>query len=367
MAASRAGSLTLARRRPLRTLVLGDLVLDVVLVPSVEIESATDVPGRVEIRQGGSAANVARWLARLGLRSQLVCAIGRDGAGRSLVAQLERDGVAVRAIRVTGQRTGRIGVVVAPGGERSFVQDRRAALHLRPEDVKPEWFDRLDLLHLPVYSLLGEPLGRAGTRAVELARDRGGLVSTDLASVGPLLAGGRRAARELIGRIAPDLIFATEREAEALLGRYDADRLLEFAPIVVIKRGSRGARVVARDGSGTVDTAGGNGASGGSAESGSAESGSAASGDAAGTSGVVVAPGIPEPPPPLRFDVATTPVPAVDTTGAGDAFDAGFIAGWLESRAAGTGAAAALHRATVAGHRAAARQLRAPRQELPPG
>jgi sugar/nucleoside kinase (ribokinase family) len=356
------------RRRPLRTLVLGDLVLDVVLVPSVEIESATDVPGRVEIRQGGSAANVARWLARLGLRAQLVCAIGRDGAGRSLVAQLERDGVAVRAIRVTGQRTGRIGVVVAPGGERSFVQDRRAALHLRPEDLKPEWFDRLDLLHLPVYSLLGEPLGRAGTRAVELARDRGALVSTDLASVGPLLAGGRRAARELIARIAPDLIFATEREAEALLGRYDADRLLEFAPIVVIKRGSRGARVVARDGSGTVDTGGGNGASSGSAETrDSAESGSAESGDAAGSSGAAVAPGLAEPPPPLRFDVATTPVPAVDTTGAGDAFDAGFIAGWLESRAAGTGAAAALHRATVAGHRAAARQLRAPRQELPPG
>jgi sugar/nucleoside kinase (ribokinase family) len=116
-----------------------------------------------------------------------------------------------------------------------------------------------------------------------------------------------------------------------------------------------------------MDTAGGNGASGVSADLGSAESGSAESGDAAGSSGAAVAPGLAEPPPPLRFDVATTPVPAVDTTGAGDAFDAGFIAGWLESRAAGTGAAAALHRATVAGHRAAARQLRAPRQELPPG
>ncbi len=327
-------------------MVVGDLVLDVVLVPSVEIESATDVPGRVEIRQGGSAANVARWLARLGVRSQLVCAIGRDGAGRSLVAQLERDRVTVRAVRVTGQRTGRIGVVVAPGGERSFVQDRRAALHLRPEDLRPEWFDKIDLLHLPVYSLLGEPLGQAGLRAVELARARGALVSTDLASVGPLLAGGRRAARELVSRLEADLIFATEREAEALLGRYDADRLLEFAPTVVIKRGGRGARVVARD----ADT------------------------DGASVPPVAPQPAVElgssvglEPPPPLRFDVATTPVSVTDTTGAGDAFDAGFIAGWLESRAAGTGTAAALHRASVAGHRAASRQLRAPRTELPPG
>jgi sugar/nucleoside kinase (ribokinase family) len=162
-------------------------------------------------------------------------------------------------------------------------------------------------------------------------------VSTDLASVGPLLAGGRRAARDLITRLAADLIFATEREAEALLGRYDADRLLEFAPVVVIKRGGRGARVVAHD-----ETA------------------------VAAEPAAVEAPGI-EIQPPLRFDVATTQVAVADTTGAGDAFDAGFIAGWLESRVAGTGAAAALHRATVAGHRAAARQLRAPRSELPPG
>jgi sugar/nucleoside kinase (ribokinase family) len=226
---------------------------------------------------------------------------------------------------------------VAPGGERSFVQDRRAALHLRPEDLRPEWFDKVNLLHLPVYSLLGEPLGRAGIRAVELARERNALVSTDLASVGPLLAGGRRAARELVTRIAPDLIFATEREAEALLGRYDADRLLDFAPVIVIKRGGRGARVVARD----VPTE---------------------HPEPAPDGQLAV-----EPQPPLRFDVATTPVSAADTTGAGDAFDAGFIAGWLESRAAAMGTAAALHRATVAGHRAAARQLRAPRTELPPG
>ncbi len=311
-------------------MVLGDLVLDVVLMPATDIESSTDVAGRVEIRQGGSAANVARWLGRLGIRAQLVCSIGRDGAGRSLVAQLERDAVRVHAVRIAGQRTGRIGVLVAPGGERSFVQDRRAALSLRPEDLRPEWFERLDLLHVPVYSLLGEPLGRAGFRAVELARERGAQVSTDLASVGPLLASGRRAARELIARIGADLVFATEREAEALLGRSDAERLAELAPIVVIKRGSRGARVVAR------------------------------------VAGEDPQPGA-EPSPPLRFDVATTPVSATDTTGAGDAFDAGFIAGWLESRAAGVGAAAALHRATVAGHRAAARQLRSQKTELPPG
>src|SRR5690349_14966198 len=142
------------RTAPPRVLVLGDLVLDVVLQASAPIESGTDVPGRVEIRQGGSAANVARWLARLGARSRLVCAVGRDGAGRSLVAQLQRDDVRVHAVRIAGHRTGRIGVLVAPSGERSFVADRRAATRMEPTDLKPEWFDSIELIHLPAYSLL---------------------------------------------------------------------------------------------------------------------------------------------------------------------------------------------------------------------
>jgi sugar/nucleoside kinase (ribokinase family) len=323
-----AAQIVPVRPAPPRVIVVGDLVLDVVLQASAPIESGTDVPGRVEIRQGGSAANVARWLARLGARARLVCAIGRDGAGRSLVAQLRRDDVAVHAVRIAGHRTGRIGVLVAPSGERSFVADRRAATRLEPDDLKTEWFDGVDLLHLPAYSLLVEPLGSAGLRAVELARARGARVSVDLASVGPLLAHGRREARDLVARVRPDVVFATEAEAEALLGRHAPDGLLDHASVAVIKRGSRGARVFARVGLGSGEG---------------------------------------EPEPPLQFDVATTAVAVEDTTGAGDAFDAGFIHGWLGALASGHGGASALHRATVSGHRAAARHLRSPRTELPPG
>ena len=62
-----------------------------------------------------------------------------------------------------------------------------------------------------------EPLGTAGRRAVALAREAGGAVSVDLASVGPLLAGGRQAAHDLVREIAPDLLFATATEAQAML------------------------------------------------------------------------------------------------------------------------------------------------------
>ena len=304
------------RQNAPKVTVLGDLMLDVVVAPTRALERGTDVPGRVALRQGGSAANTARWLARLGARSTLVTAIGRDSIGRTLVDALRTDHVTVRATRVTGRPTGRIGVIVMFGGERSFVADRGAADELRPADLKPDWFDG-DLLHLPAYSLIASPLGDAGRRAIDLARERGCLISLDLASAAPLLAQGRRAARRLVENAAPDVLFSTAAEAEAFLGGHDMGGLLESAPLAIVKRGAGGATVVAR-----------------------------------GLAG------------PHRFEVATPPLTATDTTGAGDAFDAGFIAMFLSVPPDARTRPAALRRAALAGHRAATRQLSVASPEL---
>ena len=295
-------------------------MLDVVLAPARPLESGTDVPGRVSFVQGGSAANTARWLGRLGARTSLIAAVGRDAAGRALVEAIRSDDVTPRVVRVAGARTGRIGVVVEPRGERSFVADRGAADLLEPGDLRPTWFAGAEALHLPVYSLLGEPLGAAGRRAVALARAENASVSVDLASIGPLLSGGRRAARALIAEIAPDVLFATVGEATAFLGSRGLDGLLDVAPIAVVKRGSKGATVLAQVGGDRV-----------------------------------------------RLEVATEHLAASDTTGAGDAFDAGFLVGWFAAQRAGRSLPASLQRAAVAGHRAAARQLSTPRPELPLG
>jgi len=298
-------------------LVLGDLLLDAVLEPERPLARATDVPGRVLLRQGGSGATTARWLARLGARTRLICAVGRDAIGRALIDSARRDGVNVHAIHVSGVPTGRIGVLVGQEGERSFVADRRAADRLQPDDLRDDWFERTALFHLPAYSLLGQPLGNAGTQALEIARRAGALVSLDLAFTRPLLAGGRRRAATLIRRVAADLLFATGLEADALVGAGRVEDLLELAPIVVIKRGRAGATVLALDGAAR-----------------------------------------------LRFEVATRPIAVTDTTGAGDAFDAGFIVSWLAALGSGSAPVAALQRATVAGHRTAARHLAAPRAEI---
>jgi sugar/nucleoside kinase (ribokinase family) len=299
--------------------VVGDLVLDVVLAPSRPLEVGSDVPGHVTLTQGGSAANTVRWLGRLGARASLVGAVGRDATGRALVDAIRADGVTPRIVRVAGERTGRIGVFVTVGGERSFVQDRGAALRLRPTDLRPEWFVRADLVHVPMYSLLGEPLGLAGRRAIELGRAAGAMVSSDLSSIGPLLADGRPAAQSIVAGIGADLMFATASEAAALLGTRRPEGLLDYASTAVVKRGDQGVTVLARGAGGE---------------------------------------------PALRFEVATRSVAASDTTGAGDAFTAGFLVGWFAARAAGHATAASLQRAALAGHRAAARQLGMTRAEL---
>jgi sugar/nucleoside kinase (ribokinase family) len=281
------------------------------------MESGTDVPGRVALRQGGSAANTARWLARLGVRTTLVAAVGRDPIGRALVEAIRDDGVRPRIVRIAGMPSGRIGVLVNQAGERSFVADRGAADRLAPDDLRATWFRGADAVHLPAYSLLGEPLGLAGRRSIELGRAAGALVSLDLASIAPLLAHGRRAAIGLVRSVEADLLFATAAETEALLGRYAVDGLLEYAPLAVVKRGAAGATILGR-----------------------------------------------ELPP---QDVVASAVQATDSTGAGDAFDAGFLAAWLTAGRAGRTGPSALHRAALAGHRAAARHLTGPRPDLPLG
>ena len=311
------GSLVPSRRpRGLRAVVLGDLALDVVLAPTRPLEHGTDVPGVVRLHQGGSAANTARWLTRLGVPTTLICAVGRDGPGRALVAALEREGVTVRAARPAAARTARIGMLVDADGDRSFVADRGAADLLGPGDVRPAWFAGAVALHLPAYSLLGSPLADAAGRAIELARAAGATITVDLASAAPLLAAGRSATQRLIRDAAPDLLFANAAEASAFLGDASLVGLLAFAPVAVVKQGSHGAAVLARRPRLPIE----------------------------------------------RFEVAARAVTAADTTGAGDAFDAGFLAAWL---AAGRSTAPGdLRRAVVAGHRAAARQIGAPRPEL---
>ncbi len=302
-------------------------MLDIVVSVDDAPQAGTDVAGSVRFRVGGSAANTARAFAALGGRSSLICVVGQDPLAGRLLASVRAAGVVVHAVRARG-RTPRLLALIGEGGERSFVTDRSVADQLPPDRLKPAWLSRVNGLHIPAYSLLNGPLPLAALAASRAIHGAGGTVSVDLASHRPLLARGRGAALDAIRAVEPDLVLANTAEAAALTGlrpvrgstALDA-RMLDAAPLVVIKQGLSGCRIVWRTGAREAV---------------------------------------------LAIDVAARPIIASDTTGAGDAFDAGFLYSLLASghRRGAPVDGGALRRAALAGHRAAARVLTRPRTEL---
>ncbi|MCG6497703.1 PfkB family carbohydrate kinase [Kitasatospora sp. A2-31] len=284
--------------------VLGDLVEDVVVWVDGPLRHGTDSSARVFRRRGGSAANVAASFAAAGQGPvRFIGCVGNDPAGDGVVAELAGHGVDVRAAR-RGE-TGSIVVLIDEAGERTMLPDRGAALLL--DDVPDAWLAGLTHLHVPAYSFDGEPIGSAALDAVRRVRRAGGTVSLDASSTGMLAAFGRERFLALTAELAPDLLFAN-REESAFLGllvdgRPGPERARLAATTVVTKSGAEAT---------TVD-----------------------------------APG---------RDAFAVPVPPVgevrDLTGAGDAFAAGFLAGYLADRD--------LRAAAERGHACAAKVLASP-------
>ena len=236
------------RRRPPRIVVLGDLMVDVVLAPARPLETGTDVPGRVALVAGGSAANTARWLGRLGARSSLIGAVGRDAAGRALVETL-RDGQGHAASHARrrgadrpdrGPRLARRRALVRRGpGRRGPAPPGRPASRLVRRRRRRSTCRRT--------RCSASRSGPAGRRAVGAgsrgrgARQRRPRLDRAVARAGPAGRARRSSARSRRTSSSPPP--ARPRRSS---GRYAVEGLLEFAPIAVVKRGAKGATVLAR-------------------------------------------------------------------------------------------------------------------------
>lgn len=177
-----------------------------------DIAPGTDTDASISRRRGGSAANVAACAARSGVPTRFIGRVGSDAIGRALTAELQADGVDTRV--QTGGRTGTIVVLVDEEGERSMLPDRAAATELGTIDA-PD-LDDINWLHVPAYSLVVEPLASTTRHAIGEVQRSGSTVSIDASSVAIIAEMGVTVFAQMLADLSPNVLFCNADEAAAL-------------------------------------------------------------------------------------------------------------------------------------------------------
>jgi len=170
-------------------LVMGDLVDDIVVRPLGAVTTASDTDAEIRLEAGGSAANVAAWLGHLGVPVRFLGRAGVAGADRHRT-ELARFGVDARVAADPDRTTATIVLTVDSAGERTMFVDRGANAAFGPDDVPPDAWDQVDWLHLTGYSFFDPPVRTVAVALAEEATERGVGWSLDPSSVGFLRAEG---------------------------------------------------------------------------------------------------------------------------------------------------------------------------------
>ncbi|MBL8058957.1 MAG: carbohydrate kinase family protein [Anaerolineales bacterium] len=161
--------------------VLGDLNIDALLaIPAYPAPGGDALATRSGVQPGGSAANTALLLARLGQPSRLLACAGRDAWAEPALRALAQAGVDTQAVQShPSAPTGLFFIPVTPDGERTMFGLRGANAQLDPSGVEPALAGAA-WLHLSGYALLEAPQREAALRALALARARGLPISVDV-------------------------------------------------------------------------------------------------------------------------------------------------------------------------------------------
>lgn len=261
-------------------LVVGDVALDVVATHSGSVVHGGDVRASIALTTGGAGANTAAWLAFCGADPVLVARVGDDVAGRRASEELTTTGVRCAFTIDPGAATCCVVVLVDGDGQRSMLPDRGAGKNLGPADLDPELLGGAEHLHLSGYVLLDSSSRDAGVAMLAAAREAGLTTSVD-PQAAALITDPSAFLDEVRG---VDVLLPNLDELEVLTGARDpasAAALLDVVGAVAVTTGPAGASWV--DGTGVVS-------------------------------------------------VPAAPGECVDSTGAGDAFDAGLLTAYLAGK-----------------------------------
>ncbi|MCK9611633.1 MAG: adenosine kinase [Bacteroidales bacterium] len=239
---------------------------------SSEILSKTDTLKK-ELSSGGSAANTIHGIANLGISSSFIGKVGRDNYGLFFADDMRQNNIIPMLFEGSAD-SGRAIALISPDSERTFATYLGAAIELTAEDLSDELFEGHDYLYLEGYLVQNRALIN---RALTLASQHKLKVCLDLASYN-VVEQNVDFLNQII-RDSIDIVFANEEEALALCGKNPDEALnyiAEMCDIAVVKTGKNGSLVKRGD---------------------------------------------------EIFKIQAVAANCIDTTGAGDAYAAGFIYG----------------------------------------
>lgn len=263
---------------------LGELLIDFT-------QAGTTPDGKALFQQnaGGAVANVMANLSALGHRTAFITKVGNDLCGGFLKDTLDRYGIDTRSVAVTGEAFTTLAfVAIDKSGERSFSFSRNpgADTLLRYSDIDESLLKRTKIFHVGSLSTTADPARSATFRAIETASEAGAVISFDpnyRASLWPDEETASVYMRKLLEKA--NVVKMAECETGLMTGYDDPETALRCiyeggADLAVVTMSEKGAMVMA-DG--------------------------------------------------ITAMVPTERMDPVDTTGAGDAFWAGFLHCLIES------------------------------------
>lgn len=243
-------TVSISTRRPI--IAVGDLVWDVLVKPDGILLPGGDTTGRIALAPGGSAANVAAWIARSGMPAGFIGKVGADVFGDLVADGLAREGVTVHASRTAEHDTGVILVLIDRAGQRSMVTNQAADFHLLPADLPVDVLERCGHVHITAWSVFTDPPRAAAIRAAQLAKAAGATVSFDPASYQMIREMGHDRFLRYTRDLPVDILFPNRDEGEALTGERSPEAVAEELferyneAVIVLKLDKDGCFVRAR-------------------------------------------------------------------------------------------------------------------------
>lgn len=205
---------------------------------SGEIKQAINGLNRT-MASGGSAGNTIYGLGLMGVNSSFIGKVGRDEMGNFYEKDMVDAGLKPVLMRAPVSPTGTAVALVTPDSERTFATHLGAATELMAQELRTDYFRGYHILYLEGYLIFNLPLVE---QACELAKKNHMCVALDLASynvVKDMLPAFQKIVEEYV-----DILFANEEEARAFTGLPPVEALDEISKktlIAVVKTGADGS------------------------------------------------------------------------------------------------------------------------------